>query len=241
MLCIRSASRPSQRIAYLPGVEVVAGPASELADRVAAVDMIVTDRQPSELGLLGLDFAAVRAARPEVIVVSVTPFGLTGPDADLPTTNAVSFAAGGIMSLTGDADRPPLVTGGEHAYALGGANAFAAAAVAWLGRARTGRGDLVDISLQECAAGMLEYYGPITSYLDTPAQLRLGNRSRATWGIYPCLDGWAGVFASGPPGACVVRSDGRCRVGRTTFQRSSASATSGERGRTHCEALRVLL
>ena len=186
---------PSQRIAYLSGVEVVAGPASELVDRVAAVDMIVTDRQPSELGLLGLDFAAVRAARPEVIVVSVTPFGLTGPDADLPTTNAVSFAAGGIMSLTGDADRPPLVTGGEHAYALGGANAFAAAAVAWLGRARTGRGDLVDISLQECAAGMLEYYGPITSYLDTPAQLRLGNRSRATWGIYPCLDGWAGVFA----------------------------------------------
>ncbi|MDC0349796.1 CoA transferase [bacterium] len=99
---------PSQRIAYLSGVEVVAGPASELVDRVAAVDMIVTDRQPSELGLLGLDFAALRAARPEVIVVSVTPFGLTGRDADLPTTNAVSFAAGGIMSLTGDADRPPV-------------------------------------------------------------------------------------------------------------------------------------
>ena len=185
----------SQRIAYLSGISVVAGPASALPDRVAAVDMIVTDRQPLELSLLGLDFAALRSARPELIVVSVTPFGLSGPNADLPTTNAVSFAAGGIMSLTGDIGRTPLVTGGEHAYALGGANAFAAATMAWFGRARTGRGDLVDISLQECAAGMLEYYGPMTAYMDTPAQLRLGNQSRATWGIYPCLDGWAGVFA----------------------------------------------
>jgi crotonobetainyl-CoA:carnitine CoA-transferase CaiB-like acyl-CoA transferase len=186
---------PSQRIAYLSGIAVVTGPASELPDRVAAVDMIVTDRQPSELRLLGLDFTALRSARPELIVVSVTPFGLSGPNADLPSTNAVSFAAGGIMSITGDSSRTPLLTGGEHAYALGGANAFAAATMAWLGRARTGRGDLVDISLQECAAGMLEYYGPMASYLDAPAQLRLGNQSRATWGIYPCLDGWAGVFA----------------------------------------------
>ena len=186
---------PAQRIAYLSGISVATGPASGLADQVAAADMIVTDRQPSELRLLGLDFVALRSARPELIVISVTPFGLTGPDADLPSTNAVSFAAGGIMSITGDFDRLPLVTGGEHAYALGGANAFAAASMAWLGRARTGRGDLVDISLQECAAGMLEYYGPMASYLNAPAQIRLGNQSRATWGIYPCLDGWAGVFA----------------------------------------------
>ena len=185
---------PSQRIAYLSGIAVTTGPASELLDLVAAVDMIVTDRQPAELRLLGLDLAALRSARPELIVISVTPFGLSGPNADFPTTNAVSFAAGGIMSITGDFGRTPLVTGGEHAYALGGANAFAAATMAWLGRARTGRGDLVDISLQECAAGMLEYYGPMASYLDAPAQLRLGNQSRATWGIYPCLDGWAGVF-----------------------------------------------
>ncbi len=186
---------PSQRIAYLSGITVATGPASELPALIAAVDMIVTDRQPSQLALLGLDFALLRSARPELIVVSVTPFGLTGPNADLATTNAVSFAAGGIMSLTGDPNRTPLVTGGEHAYALGGANAFAAATMAWLGLSRTGRGDLIDISLQECAAGMLEYYGPMTSYMDTPAQLRLGNQARATWGVYPCLDGWAGVFA----------------------------------------------
>lgn len=185
----------SQRIAYLAGIEVVAGGPDELPGLLADVDMVVSDRQPAELAALGIDFDRLRAERPELIVVSVTPFGLTGPNADLATTNAVSFAAGGIMSLTGDPDRPPLLTGGAHAQALGGANAFAAATMAVVGRTRTGRGDLVDISLQECAAGMLEYYGPITSYLDTPAHPRLGNSVRATWGIYPCADGWAGVFA----------------------------------------------
>ena len=186
---------PQQRTAYLAGIDVVVGPSSELAGHVARADMIVTDRQPSELVALGIDVAALRSTRPELVVVSVTPFGLTGPSADVPTTNAVSFAAGGIMSLTGDFDRTPLVTGGEHAYALGAANAFAAATMAWYARVQTGQGDLVDISLQECAAGMLEYYGPMTSYMDTPAQTRLGNHTRATWSIYPCLDGWAGVFA----------------------------------------------
>ncbi len=185
----------AQRMAYLSGIRVVRGSTAELASYLSTVAMIVSDRQPTELVSLGIDLVDLRARRPDLIVVSVTPFGLTGPYADIATTNAVSFAAGGIMSLTGDPDRTPLVTGGSHAYSLGAANAFAAATMAWVGRKRHGRGDLVDISLQECAAGMLEYYGPMTSYLDTPPQMRLGNHTRATWGVYPCSDGWVGVFA----------------------------------------------
>ena len=187
----------SQKTAFLSGITLESGTRAEMVRRVEdlTVNLIVSDRQPFELAAIGIDFSELRAARPDLIVVSVTPFGLAGPSADHPSTNAVSFAAGGIMSLTGDSDRTPLVTGGHHAYALGGANAFAAATLAWFGRLTHGRGDLVDISMQECAAGMLEYYGPMTSYLDTPAQLRLGNHTRATWSIYPCLDGWAGVFA----------------------------------------------
>ncbi len=188
---------PSQRTAFLSGLALESGTCADLVRRAhdPVFNMIVSDRQPFELAAIGLDFAELRAARPDLVIVSVTPFGLTGPAADNPSTNAVSFAAGGIMSLTGDFDRTPLLTGGNHAYALGGANGFAAATMAWFGRLSHGRGDLVDISMQECAAGMLEYYGPMTSYLDTPAMTRLGNHTRATWSTYPCLDGWAGVFA----------------------------------------------
>lgn len=161
---------------------------------LAEVDIVLSDVQPGGLLALRIDWEAHRAAHPLQVIVSVTPFGLTGPYADHQHTNAVAFALGGIMSLTGDASRTPLVTGGNQAYALGAGNAFAAAVTMWLGRLRHGRGDLADISGQECAAGMLEYYGAYTSYTGLP-MARLGNQTRATWAIYPCLDGWAGVFA----------------------------------------------
>lgn len=162
---------------------------------LAGADIVVSDRQPAQLAALGLDWDAVRARHPHLVVVSVTPFGLTGPYADWQSTNAVSFAMGGIMSLTGDIGRTPLVTGGNQAFVLAGLNAFAAALVCWYGRRRTGSvGELVDLSAQECAAGMMELYRPSTS-VGGPVIPRLGNHTRATWAIYPCLDGWAGAFA----------------------------------------------
>jgi crotonobetainyl-CoA:carnitine CoA-transferase CaiB-like acyl-CoA transferase len=166
----------------------------DLTHAIAKADIVVSDLQPYQLTELGLDWYAQHAANPRQVIVSVAAFGLRGPYVNLQHTNATAFALGGIMGLTGSAERSPLLTGGNHAYALAGLNAFAAASIAWLGQQRHGRGQLIDISGQECAAGMLEYYGPYTSYTGTKVT-RLGNHTRATWAVYPCADGWAGVFA----------------------------------------------
>ena len=77
---------------------------------------------------------------------------------------------------------------------LGGLHAFGAAVTAHVAAALRGEGDWIDISLQECAAGMLELYGPSTAY-GSPVLMRMGNQTRAEWGIYPCQDGWVGIFA----------------------------------------------
>jgi crotonobetainyl-CoA:carnitine CoA-transferase CaiB-like acyl-CoA transferase len=170
------------------------GAATIEAIHASAVDIVVSDLQPAALAAVGIDWSAVHSEHPDLVVVSVTPFGLTGPYADYAATNAVMFAMGGIMSLTGDAARTPLVTGGSQGSMNAGLNAFGAAVTAWCGRQRHGNGDIVDISAQECAAGMLEWYGPNTAY-GGPVISRLGNHTRATWALYPCKDGWAGVFA----------------------------------------------
>ena len=167
---------------------------AELRKALQNADIIVSDLQPYQLEQLGIDWHHQHATNPRQVIISAAAFGLHGPYANMQHTNATAFALGGIMGLTGDSERSPLLTGGNHAYALAGLNAFAAATTAWLGLQRSGRGQLVDISGQECAAGMLEYYGPLTSYTGT-AISRLGNHTRATWAIYPCVDGWAGVFA----------------------------------------------
>jgi crotonobetainyl-CoA:carnitine CoA-transferase CaiB-like acyl-CoA transferase len=72
-------------------------------------------------------------------------------------------------------------------------NAFGAAVTAYFGALVQDEGDWVDISLQECAAGMLELYGPGSAFMHTGPQMRMGNHVRAVWAIYPCLDGYAGV------------------------------------------------
>ena len=159
----------------------------------AGADLVVSDRQPAQLVALGIDWEDVRQRHPHLLVVSVTPFGLTGPYRDFQATNAVSFAMGGIMSLTGDAGRTPLVTGGRQAEKLAGLNAFSVAVTCWYGTHRHRAGDLVDLSAQECAAGMLELYGPATA-TGLPVFVRLGNHTRGQWGVYPALDGWAGAF-----------------------------------------------
>ncbi len=90
--------------------------------------------------------------------------------------------------------REPLVTGGSQAFYLGGINGFGAAVTAYLGALIHGEGDWVDISIQECMAGMLELYGPGGAVNGVPS-VRAGNHVRASWGIYPCADGFAGVCA----------------------------------------------
>ena len=167
---------------------------ADLRSLVLAADIVVEDGAPRRLASLGLELGELRTVKPSLVAVSITPFGQSGPYRDFKATNIVSFALGGIMSLTGDPAREPLVSGGSQAQYLGGLHAFAAAATAYVGAMLQGEGDWIDLSLQECAAGMLELYGPSAAYGDFLMK-RLGNQTRAEWGIYPCTDGWAGIFA----------------------------------------------
>jgi crotonobetainyl-CoA:carnitine CoA-transferase CaiB-like acyl-CoA transferase len=153
-------------------------------------DIVVEEGTPGRLPWLPV----LRDDNPGLVVTSISPFGQTGPYAQYQSTNAVSFAMGGIMSLTGDYFREPLVSGGSQAQYFGGLHAFAATVTAYLGAVLHGEGDWLDISLQECAAGTLELYGPATAYTGT-VMPRMGNQTRAEWGIYPCRDGYVGVFA----------------------------------------------
>ena len=165
----------------------------DLRALVLAADILVEEGPPGRLDRLGLSPAELRSEKPALVITSISPFGQTGPYRDWKATNIVSFAMGGFMTLTGNFDREPLVSGGSQAQYFGGLHAFAATVTAHLGAVRHGEGDWLDISLQQVAAGTLELYGPATAY-GGPIMPRMGNQTRAEWGIYPCADGYAGVF-----------------------------------------------
>ncbi len=183
----------AQQAFLLPGARrITVTDTAALADLVAGADVLVEDRGPGFLERAGLP-GADRSPRTDLVVTSISPFGHTGPRAGWAATSAVQFAAGGLMSLTGEPHRPPLVTGGDQAWMFGGLQAFAATAVTLLGRWRRGRGDRLDLSLQELAASIPELYGPMSEYELKAPVTRAGNSVRAVWGVYHCADGFAGV------------------------------------------------
>ena len=124
---------------------------------VATADIVVESLEPGWLAARGLAYADLRARHPGLIGVSITPFGLNGPRAGWRATDLTAAALGGMMTLCGDPDGPPLAPPREQAYHLASAHAAVGALAALHARRRTGRGQHVEVSLQEAVAATLEY------------------------------------------------------------------------------------
>jgi len=94
---------------------------------------------------------------PERIHVTITPFGRSGPLAHFRGSDLIGQAAGGMVYPNGFPDRPPLQVIGLQAYHSAGVQAAIAILLALLERSRSGRGQEIDISIQECVAANVEH------------------------------------------------------------------------------------
>lgn len=121
----------------------------------AAADFLVESFPPGYLATLGLGYEALAAANPSLVMVQISPYGQSGPYRDFQATDLTLWAMGGMMALNGDADRPPVRISAPHIDLLAGAHAAAGAMTAHYYRARTGHGQRVDISAQECVTWTL--------------------------------------------------------------------------------------
>lgn len=97
----------------------------------------------------GFDAVRAYAERPDLVVVSVTDYGLTGPHAGRVAGSALRQAQSGSTSSRGVPSSAPLAAAGETEQFLAGAYAAAAALAALHGRDLHGAGDLIDLSLLE--------------------------------------------------------------------------------------------
>ncbi len=155
-------------------------------------DAVIDSYRPGELASLGIDLDHLASKKPSLSIVKITPYGQTGPNSTWSATSLTSAASGGQMYLTGDEDKPPLLTAGHQAYYQASLHAFGALLAALYAARETGVGDIADISLQEVQAATLEGAGPSALWFHSE-QSRGGNNPRALWGVHPCKDGWIGV------------------------------------------------
>jgi crotonobetainyl-CoA:carnitine CoA-transferase CaiB-like acyl-CoA transferase len=118
-------------------------------------DLIIETEPPGRLAELGVDFDAVSADNPRLVQVSLTPFGRTGPRAGWQTTDLVTAALGGVLSLSGLPDQP-INPWGRQAFNFGGLVAAISGLAGVRAARREGIGQHVDISLLEAECTTVE-------------------------------------------------------------------------------------
>lgn len=154
-------------------------------------DLIVESFPVGWLGRRGVGFADLAAANPDLVMASVTPFGQTGPRSGWRGNDLVGVATGGLLQLGGWPDRPPSHPGGEQGYLHTGVIAAGASLLALYARDATGRGQQVDISLQDTVVFTLEN-GLGFNDLMGISRARMGPHSFSGGRyFYQTLDGWA--------------------------------------------------
>ena len=170
----------------------------EVARRLAdGADVLVENYRPGVLDKFGLGYAELSERCPRLVYASISGYGRTGPSAGKGGFDLVAQGVSGLMSVTGEAGRPP-VKAGIPVTDLGAA-LFALAGIlsALLARERTGRGQLVDTSLVD--AGVALSVWEATQYFSgrgVPERLGSAHRMNAPYQAVRCADGHLTIGAA---------------------------------------------
>lgn len=124
-------------------------------------DILLENFRPGAMDRRGLSYNDVAKINPQIIYASISGFGQTGPERTRPGYDLSIQGMGGIMSLTGDPSGPPYKVGTSISDILAGIYACQGILLALIARNKTGRGQLVDISMLDCQVSLLTYQAGI--------------------------------------------------------------------------------
>ena len=173
----------------------------DIVRRLAAQsDVVIDDRGPDALGELGLGWDTLSAGRDDLVMVSITPFGLTGPWRNYRASEITLQAMGGPLHLNGTPDREPIKSGGYVAHVHAG---IAAALSVLLARYRVeadGAGDHIDLAIYETQSGFRDRRTPslMGAAYAGYAGKRRGGDSVVARGVRPVSDGYINILGHSP-------------------------------------------
>ena len=178
---------------------------ADLIRKLAAeADIVVENFKVGGLKRYGLDYQTLSAINPRLIYCSITGFGQDGPYADRPGYDFVAQAMGGMMSITGEADGPPIKTGVAVADLSTGLYATISILMALRHAEQTGQGQHIDCSLLDTQLAMLANQG--SSYLvsgQSPSRMGNSHPTVVPYQVFDAADG---------PMVVAVGNDGQFKI-----------------------------
>ncbi len=171
----------------------------ELLRRMAAeADVLLENFSPATMGDLGLGAESLMAANPRLIYASGSGYGRSGPYRDNLAMDLSVQAISGVMSITGQPGQPPVRSGATLCDFLGGIHLYGAVMTALYERERTGKGRLVEVSMQEAVYSSLASGLGMMQKLGGAVPPRVGNRHAglaiAPYNVYEATDGHVAVL-----------------------------------------------
>ena len=177
-------------------------------DLVSGADFLFENAAPGAMAARGLGFDTLAEINPQLVYVAITPFGQEGPYAQHRATDLTLAAMGGMMALTGDADRRPVRVSVPQTWLHAAAESAVAALVAHFRRLHTRAAQFVDVSVQAAV-----FWTGLNAMIAHPIQgadierngsmLQLGVLDSPL--VYPCADGEVVLMVTGPTGPRLLR------------------------------------
>jgi crotonobetainyl-CoA:carnitine CoA-transferase CaiB-like acyl-CoA transferase len=163
-----------------------------LRQLVPLADVLLENFAPGVMDKLGVGWDALSPLNPRLIYATGSGFGISGPDRDNLAMDFTIQAMSGIMSTTGAEDGPPMKSGPTLVDMMGGTALYGGILTALFERVRTGRGRLVEVSMQETVyatmASPMEYFHR-TGKIPPRNGNRQAGRASAPYNAYPTKDG----------------------------------------------------
>lgn len=125
-------------------------------DLVQGADLVIDGRNPAEYDEIGMSAEEIRALREDLIVLSLTDFGLTGPYKDFIGSEAVHLAMGAVLSRSGVNGSAPILPPGELASETAAIQACWVALLAYWQKQHNGQGDMLDFSINDAVAQIFD-------------------------------------------------------------------------------------
>ncbi len=182
------------------------GEGRELFEKlILKMDFLVEGYPPGYLDDLGLGFEQLRLLNPKLIMVSITPFGQTGPYKDYRGPDIIPLALGGYMHMCGDKEHPPVRVSLPQAYHHASGAGAVGAMMAHFQRLKTGRGQHVDVSAQHTYLAIAAQPYAFRDVEGVTLNRQGSSRDRGYKApvrvVYPCRDGYVvWLHMTGPLG-----------------------------------------
>ena len=154
-------------------------------------DVLLETYRPGVAKRLGIDYETVKLVAPQIVYCSISAFGQDGPMRDQPAHDLSVMALSGALSLTGDAERGPMMPSVPAADMASSLMALSGILMALLRARQTGRGDYLDLSMHDALVSWMAHLtGPLfaENKLPEPDKERLLGGA-ALYGIYRTQDG----------------------------------------------------